>query len=131
MDTDTLSFWLNRWLLIPDGEKFITPTSTLLPVKTATQGIKAMLKVTDDADEQTGNSLMAWWEGNGAAQVLAYEKKLFYSLALRERQHCQRCPEMVKTMKPVIFCVQLRTGFTASQINPCQTLHLSIAGFLR
>ncbi len=48
-----------------------------------------MLKVTDDADEQTGNSLMAWWEGNGAAQVLAYEKRLFYSLALRERQHCQ------------------------------------------
>ena len=75
MDTDTLSFWLNRWLLIPDGEKFITHTSTLLPVKTATQGIKAMLKVTDDADEQTGNSLMAWWEGNGAAQVLAYEKE--------------------------------------------------------
>ena len=101
MDTDTLSFWLNRWLLIPDGEKFITHTSTLLPVKTATQGIKAMLKVTDDADEQTGNSLMAWWEGNGAAQVLAYEKEA------------------------------ILTGFTASQINPCQTLHLSIAGFLR
>lgn len=75
MDSDKLSFWLNRWLLIPDGEKFTTHTSTLLPVKTATQGIKAMLKVTDDADEQTGNALMAWWEGNGAAPVIAYEKE--------------------------------------------------------
>lgn len=75
MDTDKLSFWLNRWDLLPDGEKFSTHTSILLPVKTATHGIKAMLKVTDDADEQTGNSLMAWWEGHGAAQVLAYEQK--------------------------------------------------------
>jgi streptomycin 6-kinase len=30
-----------------------------------------MLKVTDDLDEQAGNALMAWWEGNGAAQVIA------------------------------------------------------------
>jgi streptomycin 6-kinase len=35
-------------------------------------GIKAMLKVTDDLDEQAGNALMAWWEGNGAAQVTGY-----------------------------------------------------------
>ncbi|WP_297206598.1 aminoglycoside phosphotransferase family protein [uncultured Pluralibacter sp.] len=75
MDSGKLSFWLNRWLLIPDGEEFITRTSTLLPVKTATHGIKAMLKVTDDADEKIGNALMAWWEGNGAAQVIAYEKE--------------------------------------------------------
>ncbi|ESB64609.1 aminoglycoside phosphotransferase family protein [Salmonella enterica] len=32
-----------------------------------------MLKVTDDLDEQAGNALMAWWEGNGAAQVIAHE----------------------------------------------------------
>lgn len=75
MDKDKLSFWLNRWDLIPDGEKFITHTSKLLPVKTSAHGIKAMLKVTDDADEQTGNSLMAWWDGNGAAHVIAYEKE--------------------------------------------------------
>ncbi|TBR47591.1 APH(6) family putative aminoglycoside O-phosphotransferase [Escherichia albertii] len=75
MDTDQLSFWLHHWNLIPDGDKFVTHTSTLLPVKTGAHGIKAMLKVTDDADEQTGNSLMAWWEGNGAAQVIAYEKE--------------------------------------------------------
>lgn len=73
MDTDKLGFWLNRWDLIPDGKKMITHTSSLLPVKTAKHGINAMLKVTDDADEQTGNALMAWWEGHGAAKVIAHE----------------------------------------------------------
>jgi streptomycin 6-kinase len=75
MDSFKLKPWLNRWNLIPDGTPFITHTSQLLPVKTATHGIKAMLKVTDDADEQAGNSLMAWWDGNGAAQVLAHENE--------------------------------------------------------
>jgi len=75
MDTGKLSFWLNRWDLIADGNPFITHTSKLLPVKTAAHGIKAMLKVTDDADEQTGNALMTWWEGNGAAKVIAHENE--------------------------------------------------------
>lgn len=75
MDMFKLKPWLNRWNLTPDGAPFITHTSQLLPVKTATQGIKAMLKVTDDADEQAGNALMAWWEGNGAAQVIAHENE--------------------------------------------------------
>ncbi|WP_337928437.1 hypothetical protein [Xenorhabdus sp. PR6a] len=48
MDKDKLSTWLNRWDLIPDGNSFITHTSQLLLVKTATTGIEAMLKVTDD-----------------------------------------------------------------------------------
>ncbi len=56
MDMFKLKPWLNRWNLTPDGAPFITHTSQLLPVKTATQGIKAMLKVTDDADEQLGPS---------------------------------------------------------------------------
>lgn len=75
MDTDKLSFWLNRWGLIPDGKLLLTHTSQLLPVRTATQGTKCMLRVTTDTDEQTGNSLMAWWEGNGAAQVIAHENE--------------------------------------------------------
>jgi streptomycin 6-kinase len=75
MDTFKLKPLLNRWNLIPDGTPFITHTSQLYPVKTATHGIKAMLKVTDDTDEQAGNALMAWWEGNGAAQVIAHENE--------------------------------------------------------
>lgn len=75
MDTFTLKPWLNRWNLIPDGTPFITHTSQLYPVKTAAQGIKAMLKVTGDTDEQAGNALMAWWEGHGAAPVIAHENE--------------------------------------------------------
>lgn len=67
--------WLSRWNLIPDGTPFITHSSQLLPVKTAADGIKAMLKITDDEDEQTGNALMVWWEGHGAARVIAHENE--------------------------------------------------------
>lgn len=75
MDTFTLKPWLNRWNLIPDGTPFVTHTSQLYPVKMAAHDIKAMLKVTDDTDEQAGNALMAWWEGHGAAQVIAHENE--------------------------------------------------------
>jgi len=74
MDQDTFKPWLNRWKLIPDGAPLKTHTSQLLPVRTAT-GLPAMLKMTDDKDEQTGNALMAWWEGNGAARVIAHENE--------------------------------------------------------
>lgn len=64
--------WLSRWNLIPDGTPLMTHSSQLLPVKTAA-GIKAMLKITDDKNEQTGNALMMLWEGCGAAPVIAHE----------------------------------------------------------
>ena len=75
VDKNKLSIWLNRWDLIADGNAFSTHTSQLLPVKTVTTGLEAMLKVTDDTDEQTGHSLMEWWEGHGAAPVLAHENE--------------------------------------------------------
>ncbi|MBB1200736.1 APH(6) family putative aminoglycoside O-phosphotransferase [Enterobacteriaceae bacterium 89] len=73
MKNDKFSPWLIRWNLTPDGPSFVTPTSHLLPVKARKDGTRAMLKVTENVDEQTGNALMAWWVGRGAAQVLAHE----------------------------------------------------------
>lgn len=73
MDEYAFKPWLHRWQLIPDGTPLITRTSQLLPVITATGGINAMLKITGDVDEQTGNALMVWWEGNGAADVIAHD----------------------------------------------------------
>lgn len=67
--------WLNYWKLVPDGMPLITHTSQFLPVKTATNGMKTMLKITDDESEQIGNALMVWWGGNGAAKVIAHQKK--------------------------------------------------------
>lgn len=64
--------YLSRWGLIPDGEPIITHTSQLLPVITIKDNLKAMLKLTTDTNERVGCDLMVWWNGNGAAKVLAY-----------------------------------------------------------
>ncbi len=63
--------YLTRWALIPDGSPIVTRSSHLLPVRRA--GIAAMLKVATELEEQRGASLMAWWDGRGAARVLAQE----------------------------------------------------------
>ncbi len=72
--TDSTMFkpWLQRWALVPDGEPIITPGSRLLPVRFG--DAPAMLKIALDADEQYGNRLMTWWDGDGAAQVLAHHE---------------------------------------------------------
>jgi streptomycin 6-kinase len=60
---------LARWGLIPDGPPLVTHSSHLLPVRQA--GVPAMLKVATEAEEKFGGLLMAWWDGQGAARVLA------------------------------------------------------------
>lgn len=67
------SSYLGRWGLIPDGAPIITHTSQILPVIIIKDGMKAMLKLTADPSEQTGGELMVWWDGKGAAKVLAHE----------------------------------------------------------
>ena len=49
----------------------MTPASRLLPVRR--DGRPAMLKVALEAEERQGGLLMAWWAGDGAAEVLAQE----------------------------------------------------------
>ncbi|WP_226499988.1 aminoglycoside phosphotransferase family protein [Pseudomonas sp. MWU16-30322] len=65
--------WLQCWALVPDGEPIITPGSRLLPVHFG--DTPAMLKVALDTDEQFGNQLMTWWDGDGAARVLAHHEE--------------------------------------------------------
>ncbi|PRB46553.1 3'-kinase [Pseudomonas sp. MYb2] len=64
--------WLTRWSLVTDGAPIITPGSRLLPVRLG--ATPAMLKVAMDNDEKHGNRLMTWWDGDGAAQVLAHHE---------------------------------------------------------
>jgi streptomycin 6-kinase len=61
--------YLRRWNLVPDGEPIATHSSDLLPVRAG--NIPAMLKVARSVEERRGAILMAWWDGNGAARVLA------------------------------------------------------------
>lgn len=67
----TLNPWLARWDLVPDGVPFATHTSVLLPVRAT--GEPAMLKIATAPEEARGAAILAWWQGEGAARVLALE----------------------------------------------------------
>jgi streptomycin 6-kinase len=63
---------MQRWELRADGDAFETPFgSRLAPVRYG--DTPAMLKVAGSPDERDGAALMAWWNGQGAARVLAQE----------------------------------------------------------
>jgi streptomycin 6-kinase len=64
------SEFLDRWKLTPDGEPIATSTSRLLPVRW--HGSAAMLKIALCDEERRGGLLMVWWNGKGAARVLAH-----------------------------------------------------------
>src|SRR3954451_24984406 len=62
--------FLSRWSLTPDGEPIVTHSSSLLPVRRGEE--PAMLKIAHGEEERNGAALMVWWEGDGAARVLAH-----------------------------------------------------------
>ncbi|HMK90418.1 MAG TPA: aminoglycoside phosphotransferase family protein [Methylocystis sp.] len=60
---------LDRWGLTPDGAPIVTRSGRLLPVR---QGeVPAMLKLASAEEGGAGAALMSWWNGDGAARVLA------------------------------------------------------------
>ncbi len=63
--------YLRRWNLQPDGPPFASLAGHLMPVQYA--GDPAMLKVSHEADEIFGAAVMQWWDGDGAARVLALD----------------------------------------------------------
>ncbi|MFI5445887.1 aminoglycoside phosphotransferase family protein [Polaromonas sp. UC242_47] len=56
---------------MPDGLPIVTNSGRLLPVRC--NGMPAMLKIAVHEEEAAGAALMAWWEGEGAARVLAHD----------------------------------------------------------
>jgi streptomycin 6-kinase len=64
-------YYLARWGLTPDGEPIVTRGSRLLPVRYGE--MPAMLKIAVETEEWRGTTLMIWWNGEGAARVLAHE----------------------------------------------------------
>ena len=63
--------YLDRWRLDRDGEPITTTTSRLLPVRR--DGVPAMLKVATEPEERRGADTMTWWDGDGAAHVIAHD----------------------------------------------------------
>jgi len=72
--------WLALWNLVPEGDVMSMPVtrSRLLPVRAGDQA--AMLKLAHSADERRGASIMAWWDGQGAAPVLAAQDEALLML---------------------------------------------------
>jgi streptomycin 6-kinase len=64
--------YLQRWNLVADGAPIVTRTSRLVPVRRA--GAPAMLKLALDDEERRGGRRMIWWNGDGAARVLAHHR---------------------------------------------------------
>jgi streptomycin 6-kinase len=69
MPTNVFSPWLTRWTLEPAGEPIETHASHLLPV--LKNGQPAMLKLPDVEDERLGYLPLEYWNGDGAARLLA------------------------------------------------------------
>ncbi|WP_390893493.1 aminoglycoside phosphotransferase family protein [Bosea rubneri] len=60
---------LARWGLVPDGAPITTHSSRLLPVRRGEE--PAMLKLPDSPDERLGYLPLEYWNGDGAARLLA------------------------------------------------------------
>jgi streptomycin 6-kinase len=65
--------WIEAWNLTPDGEPFQTEytRSLIFPVRLGTR--PCMLKIASAPEEIRGSTVMAWWNGDGAAKVLAHD----------------------------------------------------------
>ncbi|MGO1001812.1 aminoglycoside phosphotransferase family protein [Lysobacter sp. CA196] len=62
---------LAQWALVPDGAPIHTHSSDLLPVRY--RDTPAMLKIPREPEERYGAAMMRWWDGDGAARVLAWD----------------------------------------------------------
>lgn len=68
-ENDVFAPWLSRWSLDPAGAPIRTHASRLLPVLHA--GQPAMLKLPEFEDERLGYLPLEYWNGDGAAHLLA------------------------------------------------------------
>ncbi len=83
--------YMQRWQLQPDGQAFETHSSLLMPVRY--RGAAAMLKIAREQEEKFGGFLMCWWQGEGAARVLAWHED---GILLERAQGSRSLPQMVR-----------------------------------
>jgi streptomycin 6-kinase len=98
--------YIVKWDLLPDGEPIRTHSSRLLPVRQ--HGVAAMLKVAQEPEEKFGAQLMVWWDGDGAARVLAHDQDAL----LLERATVRR------TTTPSTFSAPLPHASTHRETHP-------------
>lgn len=80
-----LEYYLKRWQLSINGETINTPSSQIVPV-IQTNGDEAILKLASCEEEKIGHLVMCWWEGEGAAKVLAHHDTALLMEKARDQQ---------------------------------------------
>jgi streptomycin 6-kinase len=90
--------YLSAWGLVPDGNPIVTHAARLLPVRRL--GEPAMLKLSNGEDER-GAIVMEWWDGDGAARVLARDGD---ALLLERAMGSASLSEMARTGRDVEAC---------------------------
>lgn len=80
-----LEYYLKRWQLSINGETINTPSSQIVPV-IQTNGDEAILKLASCEEEKVGHLVMCWWEGEGAAKVLAHHDTALLMEKARDQQ---------------------------------------------
>jgi streptomycin 6-kinase len=114
--------YLVRWGLVADGDPIVTRSSRLLPVRQ--RDVPAVLKIALEAEEQRGGRLMSWWQGQGAARVLAEQDNALlleraerrYSLA--ELSRSGRDDEATGIMCAVVAKLRSQTSRSPSDLVP-------------
>jgi len=84
--------YIVKWDLLQDGEPIRTHSSRLLPVRQ--HGLPAMLKVAQEPEEKFGAQLMVWWNGEGAARVLAHDA---HAVLLERAQDSHALADLART----------------------------------
>lgn len=95
--------YLDRWNLILDGSPIVTHSGHLLPVRR--RGEPAMLKLATEQEERFGGVLMEWWNGDGAARVLALDAD---ALLLERAEGTASLAEMARNGRDDEACRILR-----------------------
>jgi streptomycin 6-kinase len=83
--------YLRKWNLVPDGDPIVTPAARLLPVLRRDE--PAILKLAFEKEERLGGVLMTWWDGDGAARVLACDAD---ALLLERATGCASLADMAR-----------------------------------
>ncbi len=128
---ESLAPFLAKWDLVADGNHILTGASLLLPVRAA--GVAAMLKISTDPQERIGGALMEWWDGDGAARVIAREDD---ALLMERAEGRGSLAAMSRSNEDVVACrilcgaaKQLATSrlILAPPLTPLQTRFRDLA----
>jgi streptomycin 6-kinase len=98
--------YLQLWKLRVDGSPIVTNSGQLLPVQW--HGQPAILKIAVAEEEKLAAGLMTWWNGEGAARVLAHDgdalllERARGSISLAELAHTGHDDEAIRIICSVV-----------------------------